>query len=298
MTKLQADLGLLSVTVFWGSTFIIAKLTMLDVPLLIFLFLRLTLAAILLNAYLWKHFRAVNSSILKHGIIIGIWLYLSYLFQMWGVQYTSASNAAFITALSVVLVPVFGFLFFGYRAAYQVLAAILLAVIGLLLLTGANPLAWNKGDSLVFICSITVAFHIIFTGKYARLHNVYLLTGIQLATVSLLTILALPFNTIEWPRLSLLNVSALFYLALFGTVYTYVMQTKMQRHTTTARTALIFSMEPVFAALFAFIIADEQLTTTGWMGGVLIVISMIIAELPWQQWKQTNKTYNNAMKYD
>lgn len=283
ISKFQADLGLLSVTVFWGTTFILSKLVVAEVPLPIFLFLRLTLAAVVLDFYALRFLKSLNRRTLLHGAILGFFLYLAYLFQMWGIQYTTASNAGFITGLFVVFVPILGYLFFRFKPAISVLTGIVLAVFGLLMLTGANPLRWNKGDLLVFVCTVAVAFHVVFMGKFAPQHNVYLLTAAQLSTVSLLTVFfALPFSQFNWATVTANNGLILVYLALFGTVYTFLMQTSMQRFTTTSRAALIFSMEPVFAALFAYLIAGELLGLRGWIGGLLIVAGMISAEVPWR----------------
>ena len=280
ITRIKADLGLLSVTFFWGTTFILSKLLLREIPLPVYLFIRLTIAALALGLFSLRYLRQINGAILLHGTVLGALLYFSYFFQMWGIQWTSASNAGFITGLSVVLVPVFGFLFFRQRSPLIVVLGVILAVIGLLLLTGAQPLNWNKGDLLVLVCAVSVAFHVIYTGKYAPLHNVYLLTAIELIVVAILAALALPFGDYQWPDLRTNQILLLIYLGMFGTVFTFLMQTSMQRFTTAARTALIFAMEPVFAALFAFLIAGETLTLLGWVGGLLIVLGMIVSEMP------------------
>ena len=281
ISKFKADLGLLSVTVFWGTTFVLSKLTLVEVPLTTYLFIRLTIAALAMDLYALRFFNSLNRVTLLHGAILGVFLYLSYLFQMWGIQYTTASNAGFITGMSVVLVPVFGYIFFRFKPATFVLLGISFATAGLLLLTGANPLAWNKGDMLVLICAVVVTFHVIFTGKFAPQSNVYLLTAVELTTVSILTFFALPFTGLSLPSLTTQSMLTLIYLALFGTVYTFLMQTSMQRYTTMARTALVFSMEPVFAALFAFLLAGEVLGLRACLGGALIVLGMVSAEVPW-----------------
>jgi len=293
ISKFKADLGLLSVTLFWGTTFILSKLTLQEIPLPVFLFLRLTIAAVALNLYAVKFRRDYTAELIVHGIILGVLLYLSYFFQMWGIQYTSASNAGFITGLSVVMVPLAAIFLYHEKPSAGVLIGIVLAFTGLLLLTGVNPLDWNKGDILVLICTISVTFHVIYTGRFAPLHNVYLLTAVQLATLSLLTVIALPFSEFKWPVFKMNQIAVLVYLGLFGTVYTFLMQTAMQRFTTTARTALIFSMEPVFAAIFAWMIAGETLTFTGWIGGGLIVLAMIVAEMPWLS--RNNKLQKQAL---
>jgi drug/metabolite transporter (DMT)-like permease len=281
ISRFRADLGLVSVTFFWSTTFVLSKLALDEFSLSVFLFLRLTLAALALNLYSLRFIKGLNRKTLLHGAILGIFLYLSYLFQMWGIQYTTASNTAFIMGLFVVWVPLLGYVLFRFKPARNVLLGIVLAIFGMVLLTGGNPAHWNKGDVLVSVCTVTVAFHIIFTKRFAPQNNVYLLTAMQLATVSLLTIIALPFSEFSWPEITAKNALVLIYLALFGTVYTFLMQASMQRFTTAARTALIFSLEPVLAAMFAYLIAGETLSLKRWTGGLLIVMGMIFAEVPW-----------------
>ncbi len=289
ISKFQADLGLLAVTFFWGSTFIISKIILEEVPLPVYLFLRLGIAAIALDIAAMRYVKELDKETVIHGTILGGLLYLSYFFQMWGIQFTSASNAGFITGLSVALVPVFGYIFFKFKPSFTALIGVLFALLGLLLLTGANPLDWNKGDLLVFVCAAAVTFHVIYTGKFAPKHNVYLLTAVQLTVLALLTLLALPFSEFKWPQLTVKNISVLVYLGIMGTVFTFLMQTAMQRYTTTTRTAVVFAMEPVFAALFAFVIAGETLSVAGWIGGLLIVVGMISAELPLSLFRKTLK---------
>ncbi|NOX90167.1 MAG: DMT family transporter [Calditrichaeota bacterium] len=286
ITRFKADLGLLSVTVFWGTTFIFSKLVLNEMPLATYLFLRLGIAALALNIYVLRFRKEWNRKVIRHGIFLGILLYLSYFLQMWGITETSASNAGFITGLSVVLVPVFGYLFYKLKTPLPVWISVVLAIIGLLLLSGINPLLWNRGDLRVLLCAIVVAFHIIYTGKFSRMHNVYLLTAVQLTVIALLAFAAFLPAQQNLSGISLKNIGIIVYLALFGTVFTYLMQTSMQRFTTVARTAVIFSMEPVFAALFAYLIAGETLSSQGWTGGILIVLAMIVAEFPWESLKR------------
>ncbi|APF17064.1 DMT family transporter [Caldithrix abyssi] len=282
MTRLKADLGLLSVTVFWGTTFIVSKLLLSEMSLAVYMFYRMAVAALAMTLIALKFKKAWNKQVLRHGLILGVLLYASYFFQMWGITQTSASNAGFITGLSVVLVPVLGFLFYKEETPLQVWGSVILAVTGLLLLSGANPFKWSVGDLKVLICAIIFAFHIIYTGRFSRVNNVYLLTAVQLVAIAAFSFLAFLPEVQTLSTISLKNVILLIYLALFGTVFTFLMQTSMQRFTTVARTAIIFSMEPVFAALFAFLIAGEKLTAEGWLGGLFIVLAMVNAEFPYQ----------------
>ena len=225
----------------------------------------------------------MSATTLKEGAILGILLFFSYLFQMWGIQYTSASNAGFITGLNVVLVPVFSVLIFKDKPRLASLVGVIFATFGLYFLSGGDFTALSKGDWLVFICAVVVTFHVIFTGRFSIRNDIYALTFVQLTTVATLSLFLLffnrqPLNSIPWQCYLIL-----IYLALFGTVYTFFMQTAMQRFTTATRTALVFSMEPVFAALFAYMLAGETLGIWGWFGGGLIFSGMIIAEIKWER---------------
>jgi drug/metabolite transporter (DMT)-like permease len=281
LTKFQADLGLLSATVFWGSTFILSKLILEQISLISYLAMRLSLAAVVMIFISFPFRKQFNFTVLRNGIILGIFLFLSYFFQMWGLKYTSAINAGFITGMHVVLVPIFSTLLFKDRPKIASIIGVLFAAIGLFLFSKEGFYSLNKGDILVLLCAIVVTFHVIFTGRFAPKSNIYLLTSVQLTTIALLSIFLIPF---ENPMIIITNWkvnTVIIYLALFGTVYTFLIQTSMQRFTTATRTALVFTMEPVFAALFAYIIAGETLQTSGWIGAGLILSGMLIAEIEW-----------------
>jgi drug/metabolite transporter (DMT)-like permease len=278
-----ADLALVTVTIFWGSTFIISKNLLEQIPLVSYLIIRLNLAAILLGLYVIKFRKEIKRETFYHGLVLGVFLFLSYVFQMWGIKYTSASNAGFITGLNVVFVPLFSIIFFGDHPKKASIIGVIFATFGLYFLSGGDFSALTKGDWLVFVCAVTVTFHVIYTGKFAPKNNIYLLTAIQLGVTGILSLSLLPFATETLPAINLNSLLLLLYLAVFGTVYTFLMQTAMQRYTTATRTALVFSLEPVFAALFAFLIAGEILTSSGWIGGILIICGMLIAEINWKK---------------
>jgi len=282
-SPLLADIGLVTVTIFWGSTFIISKNLLEQIPLVTYLIIRLNLAAIMLSLYAIRFRKEFKRQTLYHGVVMGVFLFLSYLFQMWGIKFTSASNAGFITGLNVVFVPLFSIFFFGDHPKISSIIGVIVATFGLYFLSGGDFSALTKGDWLVFVCAVTVTFHVIYTGKFASKNNIYLLTATQLCVTGILSLTLLPFVTHNLPEVNINNLILLLYLALFGTIYTFLMQTAMQRYTTATRTALVFSLEPVFAALFAFLIAGEILSSSGWIGGFLIICGMLIAEIKWEK---------------
>ena len=281
ISKTTADLGLLSVTLFWGTTFITSKIVLEEISLSKYLAIRLTIAAVVMSLYALRHRRDFNLQVLKHGFILGVFLFFSYFFQMWGITYTTASKAGFITGLNVVFVPIFSVLFFGDRPRMASVVGVAFATIGLYFLSGGDISELNSGDWLVFVCALIVPFHVIFTGRFAPRNNIYVLTAVQLTTIAVFSLIMTGFDPDPGPPASFNVLILLIYLALFGTLFTFLMQTAMQRFTTATRTALVFTMEPVFAALFAYLIGGEMMTTMGWLGGFLIICGMIVAEIEW-----------------
>ena len=277
----KADLVLLIISVFWGTTFILSKILLAEISLLYYLAVRLSLAALFLWFFAQRYHKELDSKTLTHGIILGLFLFLSYLFQMWGIRQTSASNAGFITGINVILVPIFSTLFFKERLSLATFVGVVLATVGLYFLSGGDYQTLNQGDWLVLVCSVAVAFHVILTSRFAPQHNIYLLTAIQLTVVAILSSILFLFSTEPLAAVSGKSVLIIFYLAIFGTVLTFSLQTAMQRFTTATHTALVFTTEPVFAAFFAFLIAGERLTVYGWFGGFLILLGMIVAEINW-----------------
>ncbi|WP_345740821.1 DMT family transporter [Metabacillus endolithicus] len=142
----------------------------------------------------------------------------------------------------------------------------------------------NIGDGLVLICAIGFALHIVYTGKFSNKHKALPLTIIQLLTVSLLSFISAGlFERSSIVSTALLNMDVLIALAvtsILATALAFLLQTKFQQITTAARVALIFAMEPVFAALTAFLLINERLTTNGLIGCFLIFLAMIVSELP------------------
>ncbi|MEW9670814.1 DMT family transporter [Ammoniphilus sp. 3BR4] len=288
-----ADLSLLVVAFVWGTTFVIVQNAISTLPPHAFNAIRFFLASGLLFVLLLLFFReqlqALSKRMLASGIIIGVWLFGGYAFQTVGLLYTTSSKAGFITGLSIVLVPLFSLLLLKQRPKWPAVTGVLVATVGLYLLTLSDSLSLNKGDVLVFFCAICFALQIIFTGKYAPSYPAMALALIQIFTVSVLSAGAsLLFENGQ----TFLNAEVLFQnhvlWALFitagpATALAFLAQTICQRFTTPTRVALIFAMEPVFAALAAFIWTEEVLGIKALSGCLLIFIGMILSELQPEQ---------------
>lgn len=287
---LFADLSLLMVALVWGTTFVIVQNAIDLLPPIAFNGIRFLIAALLLGGWLLaferKQLAFVNRKLIFSGLVIGVWLFIGYATQTVGLLYTSSSKAGFITGLSVVLVPLFSFLLLKLQPTKNAIIGVLVATVGLYLLTMTDVSPLNQGDALIFVCAIGFAMQIVFTGKYSSKFPSLLLTVVQIGTVAILSILY-SFFFEDWqlalePSIILDNsvLIALFITSVFATALAFFAQTNFQKFTTPTRVALIFAMEPVFAAVTGFIWADDRLSASAIMGCLLILAGMIFSEIP------------------
>jgi drug/metabolite transporter (DMT)-like permease len=285
-----ADITLLLVTIVWGSTFVLVQNAISSLRPFSFNGIRFFIAAVVLILWLVfferKQLRLLTKKIVLTGMFIGFWLFLGYATQTVGLLYTTSSKAGFITGLSVVLVPLFSMILLKQTLSKNAIIGVVIATFGLFFLTATDISGFNIGDMLVFICAISFALHIIFTGKFTDQFPTLLLTIIQLTTVSLLSMIS-SFLFENWRDTFHTNVlfssnvyMALFITSVFATALAFLAQTNFQKFTTTTRVALIFAMEPVFAAITGFFWAHDRLTITAIFGCILIFLGMIFAELP------------------
>jgi drug/metabolite transporter (DMT)-like permease len=273
MSPLVGVLLLVLVTVIWGSTFAVIKETIQTVPVPILLAVRFSFAALFL---LWVK---PERKTLIPGLILGLLSFAGYATQTIGMLTTSASKAAFITGLSVILTPIVGAIWLRQRIPGRVWLAALLAIIGLGLMT-LNPTEGVViGDLWVLGTALAYALYIVYLGEIAVHHKPIVLTSLQIIVVAVLSWgWAVPHLSVL-KELSLSALSALLYLALFATALVLWLQALAQRVVPAYAAALIFALEPVFAAIFAYFMLGETLSLQGWLGGGLVVIAMILGGL-------------------
>lgn len=281
MHRWRADMALVLVTAIWGSTFVVVKNALDAVGPLVFVAWRFWVAGLALLTLSLLRRTTATHHLLRDGAITGFFLTLGYVPQTIGLQTTEAAKAAFITGLSVVLVPVFAAVLLRKPPTRAAAFGVALATFGLGLLTlNLNRrLAFAPGDLWVLLCAVGFALHITSTARFAPRHDVLPFTAAQLlATALLSTVAALIFE-----RHALLppasTLPAIVYMGLIASALVFGIQTWGQRHTTPTRTALIFALEPVFAALFAIAFAGEILETREWIGGALILLGMVVGEV-------------------
>jgi drug/metabolite transporter (DMT)-like permease len=271
------ELAMVAVTAVWGSTFVLVRDAVAQVPPFAFIAYRFLAAALLLAA-IRPRLAAVGAPELAAGAVAGLALFAGYGFQTVGLQYTTASNAGFITGLSVVLTPLLAGLLLRQSPGRWPVAGALLATVGLGLLS-LQALEVRRGDALVLGCAVAFATHILLLGRYAPRLSTYRLAIVQMATAGLCGLvwagvagdLVVPGTAEVWIALAITSVAA--------SAAAFLIQTRAQREVSPTRTAVIFTMEPVFAGLFGFLLAGERLSARGWLGAGLILAGMLVAEL-------------------
>ena len=274
-----ADLSLLMVTVIWGTTFVVVKNAIGEMTPMYFLALRFSLAALVLLVIpgtVCGLKRAWRKTLLP-----GALLAMAYLLQTYGLIHTTASRAGFITGLSVILVPLFVSAIDRRRPSALVLTGASISTIGLALMSGGGSSPLNIGDLLVMGCAVGFALQIIVVGRRAADLPPLSLTLGMLGTAALLfwpgALQELFYHdTRALPSTN--AIMAILTTAILATSLAFYLQCRMQRFTTPSHTALIFSAEPVFAALFAFLLAGEILGPLGIFGGTMIVLGIVVVE--------------------
>ena len=290
--KVIANILLIVTTLLWGTSFIITKNLTQEVPVFLYLGIRFSIALIGFIPYL-IHIKRINKKILLFGALTGVMYYFAIVFQTLGIQTTTAGKAAFITGLSTVMVPFITWLGFRKAIKKRVWLAVIVSTIGMVLLLLEGESSIIIGDFLVLLCAVLYAFFIVLNDKYVRTVDVYLYSMVQLIVIS---VLSFGGSFLLNETYDLMNVSLLFwlifiYMGLAVTTGTFIFQNWSQQHQGPTQTAIIFTLEPVFAVIFAsFIFGSETMTPYGWIGCLLVFSAILITVL------KNNKENQNELR--
>lgn len=273
----KAEALLVSITFIWGSTFVIVKDALRDASPVPFLAVRFTLAGILLFLVLGRG--PFDRRAIVPGLVLGVFLFGGYLGQTWGLVYTTPSKAAFITGFSVILVPLI-LMVGGTRMRAANIVGALVGLAGIYLLVVPSGLSSvNRGDVLVLFGACSFALHIVLVGHYTKRLSFQHLVPLQVLAVGILALLALPVDRAPMLHWTLRLVVALIVTAVFATGVAFSVQNWAQQYTPPAHTALIFALEPVFAAITSRVVLGEHLGLKALLGAALILCGMIVSEL-------------------
>lgn len=297
--RTKAEFALLANAVVWGGTFSMIKSALSDVSPIMFMTLRFSLAALLLYPFFKKYFNRLAAQNYKQAFVLGLLLFGGFITQTIGLQYTSATKSAFITGTFVIFTPMLQTLLEKRIPALQNQVGIIFVFVGIILLSskGENALqilndvgnSFNIGDLLTLFCAIFYALYIVYLDMISDSNEPKFLTFFQIIVTAVLSIISVfIFNLlrIENVKLDLTGglVLAVLYTALFATILTTFLQTKFQREVTPTKASIIFSMEPIFAALTAYLFINEKLSMFGIIGSLFIFAGVLISEL-WRKLK-------------
>ena len=275
----KADATLLALTAMWGVTFSVVKGALADADTFSFLALRFAVAGAVASALAGR--RLWHGPSLRAGLLLGPFLFAGFALQTMGLRYTSASRSAFLTGLSVVLVPLVSGALYGLWPRLPSLLGVALSVAGTWWLSGGADAGQSptlKGDVLTLGSAVAYAVHISVTSRLAARTRVTAMVAVQLWMTAVLALLWLPFieRRLVWtPGL----VSGVFFMGVVASALGLNVQSWAQARTTAVRTALIFSTEPVFAAAYAALVTGERLGPREWTGGGLILLGILVAEV-------------------
>ncbi len=273
----KAEALLVTITFIWGSTFVIVKGALAEASPLAFMAVRFLLAGALLFVVL--NWRGLDRRAVLPGLVLGLFLFAGYICQTYGLLYTTPSKSAFITGSSVILVPLILTLR-GVRMTGANFAGALLGAAGLYFLVLPSGFsAVNRGDVYTLIGATSFAFHIVLVGVYTRRHAFQDLVPVQVMTVGVLSLAALPLDRNLRFHWTLGLGAAIVVTAVFATGFAFSVQNWAQKYTPPAHTALIFALEPVFAALTSRVVLGERLGAEALLGSVLVLVGMIVSEL-------------------
>jgi drug/metabolite transporter (DMT)-like permease len=280
MKRVRAELALVSITIIWGTTFVVVKSALAEVSTFVFLALRFCVAA---AALILIYRGAVRKRGIGPGVFAGCLLFTAYVFQTLGLEQTTPSKSAFLTGLSIPMVPLVSSLVCKNRPRLVEVAGILIASLGmgLMTLSSASDLRFgmSRGDLLSFLCAATFAVHIVIIGHYSQLHGFESLAVVQIATAAVLG--SASFWFAEPIRFHMTSgvAAAVLLTGLLATALAFTTQAWAQQYTSATRAALIFALEPLIAWVTSYAMTGERMANRGKVGAGMILAGILVVEL-------------------
>jgi drug/metabolite transporter (DMT)-like permease len=277
----RSDLILLFITLVWGLTFPLIGSTVQILDPIIFVMLRFLLAAVVLLPFvLFSSGLLIKKDVLSAGIILGALNAATYVTQTIGLKTIGSAQAAFITGISVVLIPFILPLFSLGKPTKKDILCSCICLLGLFVLTTQEgSLHFSTGSMWVLCCAIAVAFAITYVQKASmRIKALNSLAFYQILFTGVL-IIPLSFGKSYQSLLLYPIMGSLIFCAVVATSLVLWLQTRYQRYTTATRAAMIFCLEPIFATLFGYLINHEAIGYRVFIGGALILFGILLSEL-------------------
>ena len=279
MKQYIGDGMLLITAIVWGSGFVVTAIALEYLTAYQVMAGRFILAAIILSLLFGKKFKTFTKSVIWKGAILGTILYIGFALQTVGLEYTTPSKNAFLTAVNVVIVPLIAYLVYKRKVdRYETIGAIITLIgIGFLSLQGSMTI--NIGDALSLACAVAFAFDIFYTNHFVKKEDALSLTIVQFITASFIAVIAVFIQGDIPTTFEKEALYSIIYLAVFSTTIAYVCQNVAFQYTTATKGAIILSLESFFGMLLSVLFLHEVLTGRMIIGAALIMIAILITEL-------------------
>lgn len=275
--QLQANFLIVLVALFWGSTYFLTKMAVEELEPFNLTALRFGTAFIITALFFFKRIRKADRTVIKYSIILGVLAVIAVLSMTFGVQYTTASNAGFLISLSVVMIPLISVVVLKKRIKAKLLLSVILATIGIVCLTLNEQLTINKGDILCILCATSFAVQVLIMERIPKSADSVAIGALQLGITAVVNFI-LSFFLENFTVPSDLKVwGVIVILGVFCTAFCYIIQIYALKNTSAIQAGIILSLEPVFSAIFAYIFLGELLSKQGYIGAILLFISVILA---------------------
>lgn len=278
MQRYLGEILLVITAIIWGSGFVASAVSLEYYTPYQILAGRFMIGAILLTILFHKKLKKLNKSSLIKGAILGVFLYLAFALQTVGLQYTTPSKNAFLTAVNVVFVPFIGFLFYKRKIDMFEMIGAVMAVIGVAVLSLKISTEINIGDLLTLCCAVGFAFHIFYTARFVKTEDPVVITIVQMMVAAIIGWIVVIFRGEISFSLETEGVMNLLYLGVFSTTIAYLMQTVAQKYISETKAAIILSTESFWGMVFSVIILSEVMTLKMIIGAILILLAIIISE--------------------
>jgi drug/metabolite transporter (DMT)-like permease len=268
------------VAIIWGTGFVASALALENYSAYQILAIRFTIAFLVLLVLNIKRLKVLSAKTIKRGSLLGVFLFLAFAFQTVGLQFTTPSKNAFLTAVNVVIVPFLGYLLLKKKLSVKSIVGSFVTLIGIALLSLTGSVgSFNLGDILTLICAVFFALQIFVTDLFVNEEETWSLMLLQMGSAAILSWITLFVTGDKLPVLEFKSLMPVLYLGLVSTLLAYFIQTASQKYTTSSQAAIILSTEAFFGMISSVIILSERVSINMLVGAVFIFIGILIVEL-------------------
>ena len=262
-------------TIFFGMTYVLTKICLNYSTELHIISFRFLIAFVISLIFLQRKIFPIKIKEILYSLILSVLLFMVFITMTIGVKYTTVTNASFLISLSVIFIPFFSWIFNKEKPKKSIFIVLIIALIGIMLLTLDKNLEFHIGDILCLICSLLFSFHVLITERFVKNNNPITLGVLQFGGVAILSFLVqYPIEKFTLPKNEKFWIS-LMILSVFCTALAYIIQTVSQKKLSSTLIGLILSLEPIFSGIFGYFILNEYLSPQQYMGAFLLLISII-----------------------